>query len=170
MDYDVEMLRTYFKEKNYPKEKINELLNSNPFDINYINWLKEREFTGKKLARELIKNYLIHSNDKLQELTTHENDTVSKYLSNKYIISSSKKTLKFMPGYKIFVRGKVANKTNILICDKYNIPFILGECTKDLNYFRKIKEYYIELSKQLKNVELIENNFNNINTCIIRSR
>lgn len=36
MDYDVEMLRLYFKEKNYSKEKINELLDSNPFNKEYI--------------------------------------------------------------------------------------------------------------------------------------
>ena len=41
MDYDVEMLRLYFKEKNYSKEKINELLDSNPFDKKYMDKLSE---------------------------------------------------------------------------------------------------------------------------------
>ena len=36
MDYDVEMLRLYFKEKNYSKEKINELLDSNTFNKEYM--------------------------------------------------------------------------------------------------------------------------------------
>ena len=36
MDYDVEMLKLYFKEKNYSEEKINELLDSNPFDKKYM--------------------------------------------------------------------------------------------------------------------------------------
>lgn len=171
MDYDVEMLKIYFNEKNYSKEKIDELLNTNPFDINYVNWLKEREFTGKNLARELIRNYIIHSNDKIQELAAHEDDIISKHLYNSSIISSTKKQIKFMPGYTIFIIGKITNQKNILnLCDKYNIPFISGECTKDLDYFRKIREYYIELSKQIKNVELIENSFNSTNTCIIRSR
>ena len=39
MDYDVEMLKLYFKEKNYSEEKINELLDSNPFNKEYMEML-----------------------------------------------------------------------------------------------------------------------------------
>ena len=84
MDYDVEMLRLYFKEKNYSKEKINELLDSNPFNKEYMEWIKSRNLTGKDLARVIIKNHLINKDTNIQEITSHENDRVSKYLFNKW--------------------------------------------------------------------------------------
>ena len=34
------VLKLYFKEKNYSEEKINELLDSNPFDKKYMEWLE----------------------------------------------------------------------------------------------------------------------------------
>ena len=36
------------------------LLNSNPFDKEYMEWLKSRNLTGKDLARVIIKNHLIN--------------------------------------------------------------------------------------------------------------
>lgn len=36
MDYDVEMLRLYFKEKNFTQKQINDILNENPFNYNYL--------------------------------------------------------------------------------------------------------------------------------------
>lgn len=87
MDYDVEMLKLYFKEKNYSEEKINELLDSNPFNKEYMEWIKNRNLTGKDLARVIIKNHLINKDTNLQEITSHENDRVSKYLFNKSITS-----------------------------------------------------------------------------------
>ena len=167
MDYDVEMLKLYFKEKNYSKEKINELLNSNPFDKEYMEWLKSRNLTGKDLARVIIKNHLINKDTNLQEITSHENDRVSKYLFNKSITSIITQSIRFMPGYTIFMRGK----SNVLkSCINHNIPFIAGECTYDKTYYEKIKEYYLNLSEQLKNCEFIEDESNYKNTCIIRSR
>lgn len=167
MDYDVEMLRLYFKEKNYSKEKINELLDSNPFNKEYMEWIKSRNLTGKDLARVIIKNHLINKDTNLQEITSHENDRVSKYLFNKSITSIITQSIRFMPGYTIFMRGK----SNILkSCIKHNIPFIAGECTYDKKYYEKVREYYLNLSEQFKNCEFIEDESNYRNTCIIRSR
>lgn len=171
MDYDVEMLKLYFKEKNYSDEKINELLDSNPFDKEYMEWLKSRNLTGKDLARVIIKNHLINKDTNLQEITSHENDRVSKYLFNKSITSIITQSIRFMPGYTIFMRGIIKNQSNILLsCSKYDIQFLAGECTYDKTYYEKIKEYYLNLSKQLKNCEFIEDESNYRNTCIIRSR
>lgn len=171
MDYDVEMLRLYFKEKNYSEEKINELLNSNPFNEEYMSWLRNRNLTGKDLAKEIIKNHLINKDTNLQEVTSHENDRVSKYLFNKSATSIVTQSIRFMPGYTIFMRGKIKNQSKILkLCIKYNIPFIAGECTKNKEYYNRIREYYLNLSEQLKNCEFIEDESNYRNACIIRSR
>lgn len=62
-------------------------------------------------------------------------------------------------------------KSNILkSCINHNIPFIAGECTYDKTYYEKIKEYYLNLSEQLKNCEFIEDESDYRNTCIIKSR
>ena len=167
MDYDVEMLKLYFKEKNYSEEKINELLDSNPFDKKYMEWLKNRNLTGKDLARVIIKKHLINKDTNLQEITSHENDRVSKYLFNKSITSIITQSIRFMPGYTIFMRGKSYVLKSFI---NHNIPFIAGECTYDKTYYEKIKKYYLNLSKQLKNCEFIEDESNYKNTCIIRSR
>ena len=170
MDYDVDMLRLYFKENNFTKEQIDYLLDINPFNREYLEWLKNRNITAKSLAIELTKRSLIHSNTCIQELTFNEDDKICKYLSNKAIISVTKKAIKFMPGYTILMRGSF-NKQKKLITsfDEFNIPFIAGECTKNLEYYEKIKKYYTDIKEQLKNCELIESHYDDKNTCIIRS-
>ena len=66
MDYDVEMLRLYFKEKNYSKEKINELLDSNPFDKKYMEWLKNRNLTEREKVETLLD--LLFNNEEIKNI------------------------------------------------------------------------------------------------------
>ena len=168
MDYDVQMLKLYFKEKNFSLEEIESLLNDNPFNKDYVIWLNQSNSNGKTLAFEL-KN-LIQRNTNIQEFVTHNNDSIGKYLANNVNISLYQDSVKVLPSHLVLMRGKNEKQSSLIKrLSNNNIPFVIGECTKDKLYYEYIRNYYIKLKKEF-NCSFIETNNYNQNMCIIKSK
>lgn len=170
MDYDACMLKLYFKEKGFSKEEIDDLLNENPFDQNYNLWLKKRENNNKTLAITLAKLKLISRKNNITEITSHPDDTICKFLENTHTTSCLGDKTFFIPNYTILMRGKSGYQYNFIKKLIYlNKQFILCECTKDIEYYKMIKEYYLFLSEQLGHTNLIESNDNDKKIAILKS-
>jgi hypothetical protein len=170
MDYDVEMLKIYFKEKNFNPEDIEKLLNDNPFNKEYMIWLKQRNNSGKCLAIQLKKNFMINKNINIQEIVPHNMDNIGKYFINNVNnsichINQDINKVKIIPNNLILVRGKFPNQGIFLqkLVERKN-PFIICECTKDYNYYIYLKEYINN------NCELCEDFNLNHKICILKSK
>lgn len=172
-DYDVEMLRLYFLEKGYNSSQINNILNSNPFNEYYLNWEKEHLYSNKILAKYLILNGYVHSNDKLYELAFNEKNTVSRFLKNdKCLIKSStnyRPNIHIPEEYTTLLVQPVPEMERIIIgLYKRKKSFIIGACTKDNELYEKKLEKLLILRNELKNTELCTSNYENHKICTLR--
>ncbi|MBE6159731.1 MAG: hypothetical protein E7157_01640 [Lactobacillales bacterium] len=165
MDYDVEMLKLYFKEKNYTKEQIETLLENNPFNKDYVEWEQQVKYNNKTLIQTIKKLNLI-GNSPIQEITNHEDNCLSKFLSNQCEVKISNGNIRlsnklilmkgFIPNQKVILRKAYSN----------NIPFIVGTCSKELEYYRKMKSFYEEISSEIKSSKIIETESHNQKVCL----
>ena len=172
MDYDVEMLKLYFKEKNFTKEQIDKLLDENPFNLDYIMWEKQNQNNNKTLIHMIKKICLFDSNSPIQEIVNHENNSLSKFLSNPCEIKISPigdNNSNIKIGNKLLLmKGFIPNQRIILKkADNYNIPFIVGVCSKDTNFYNRMKLFYQELMKEIKFSKIIEREYNDQKICIL---
>lgn len=160
MDYDVEMLKLYFLEQGFTKKEINYLLNNNPFDKNYVTWEKNKKRENKIFADTLKKNRLINPNMVIEEIAIHENNMVGLYLPNtvQYTKCSIDKTINKIP-YKrnlILINGIYKNEAYFLKkLDLKKIPFIIGVCSKNRQYYKKSIELLKELKSDIKALDII---------------
>ena len=56
---------------------------------------------------------------------------------------------------------------NVNKADNYNIPFIVGICSKDTDFYTRMKLFYQELTKEIKFAKLIEKQNNEQKICIL---
>ena len=155
MDYDVEMLKLYFKEKNFTKEQIDELLADNPFDREYVRWEQQVKYNNKALI-QIIKKLNLIGNYPIQEITNHKDNCLSSFLINDCEVKTPNNNIK-LTNKLLLIKGFIPNQKAILKrADNNNIPFIAGTCSKELDYYYKMKSLYEELSNEIKNSKLIE--------------
>lgn len=175
MDYDVKMLKLYFEEMNYSNEEIENLLNTNPFNNDYQLWLNRRNNNAKTLAICLTKNSLININNNIQEILIHEKDSISKHLRNEKIYSTYSSSydinkVRLSSCDIVLIRGNGKNQEKFLhnLC-KWNKKFIIGECTKDTNYYEKTIRYYKKLRNELSDYcKLYEFQNYNQKICVLK--
>lgn len=166
MDYDVEMLKLYFKEKNFTEEQINTLLADNPFDGEYVKWEQQVKHNNKTLIQTIKKLNLINTNCSIQEITNHKDNCLSKFLINNCEIKIADSNIR-LTNKLLLMKGFIPNQKAILKrADSNNIPFIVGTCSKELEYYYKMKAFYKELSNEMKNSKLIEKENYNQKVCL----
>ena len=159
-DYDAEMLKLYFEEKHYSKEKKQQLLETNPFNENYIIWEKQTQNNNKTFSIILKRKGLIKERTPIQEITVHKKNGVGNYLQNNIIyttcsISEDINKIK-LSNRLILMKGFYHNEYNFLKKLEYhNIPFITGICSKQRGYYLHILNEYQKMLKEFKNCELI---------------
>lgn len=167
MDYDVEMLKLYFKEKNFTKEQIDKLLADNPFDKEYVKWEQQVKHNNKTLIQTIKKMNLINSNCPIQEITNHEDNCLSNFLINPCEIKVLTNNIR-LSNKLLLMKGFIPNQKVILRkADNNNIPFIVGTCSKEIEYYNKMKLFYEELSNEIKNSKLIEKDNYNQKICLL---
>lgn len=174
-DYDCEMLRLYFDEKHFSEWKKEQLLESNPFNENYIIWEKQTQNNNKTFAIILKRMGMIHENTPIQEITVHKDNSVGIYLNNNisYIpcsINSDINKLKLQKKL-VLMKGFYHNEKAFLKkLQSMNIPFITGICTKQRGYYLHILNEYQKMIKEIKNCELINKQNNNQYISIIKTK
>lgn len=172
MDYDVEMLKLYFKEKNFTKEQINKLLEENPFNLDYIIWEQQIQNNNRALIQMIKKLNLINQDCQIQEITNHKDNSLSKFLSNPSEIKISSID-DFSSSIRIsnkllLMKGFIPNQRIILKkADTHSIPFVVGVCSKDTDFYTRMKLFYQELTKEIKFAKLIERENNGQKICIL---
>lgn len=174
-DYDCEMLRLYFEEKHFPKWKINELLEQNPFNKDYVIWEKQTLNNNKTFAITLKRNKIINSDTQIQEIAVHEDNSVGIHLSNNVmctpcsITSDINKVRLF--NKLVLVKGIYPNERSFFKkLDKNKIPFITGICTKQYGYYLHILNEYKKMINELKNCELITEQENDQFISIVKTK
>lgn len=173
MDYNVEMLRLYFKEKNFSKEDISKLLNSNPFNEDFVIWENQKLQSNKIFSNILKQNSFININTKIQEITIHENNSVGKYLQNDidYIKCSINKNINStkLRNNLVLIKELFPNEKQFLIkLSTHNIPFIAGVCSRNFDYYYKALTFYKNLAKEIKGSQLYEFQIKQNKTCILK--
>ena len=160
MNYDVEMLKLYFKQMNYSQDTINELLNSNPFNEEYALWEKQINRDNRCFASELKNNHLININDNIEEIVVHKNNSITNFLENNSIviersINSSIKNVKIDNRKLILISNIFKDEGELLkYINSRQIPFIAGTCTIDIDYYKYALNFYKKILEQLKNVSI----------------
>lgn len=172
-DYNVDMLNLYFKEKNFNKEQIQELLNTNPFGEDFCNWEKNYLFQNKLIATVLKKNHLININDKIQEITINKECCIGKHLFNdiEYKEININNDLNNIRNYGklVLIRHQFKGEVKFLqnLNNKKN-SFIKVICTNDYNRYTEMIELYKYLKKSIENLSLTCEDKNNLKICIIK--
>jgi hypothetical protein len=175
MDYDIEMLKLYFKEMNFNKQEIASLLDNNPFNEDYIIWEKQTKNDNKTLSNILKYNHMISKQTKIHEITNHENNRVSIYLQNEssYSICPVNGDLNntIFNNNLILMKGYFPNQFKFIKkISNYNIPFIAGTCTRNYNYYSYMYKYYQVILKSINNLELIEDVNEKQKICILKTK
>lgn len=175
MDYTEEMLRLYFKEMNYSKEKIDSLLNSNPFNRDYVIWEKQKLNNIKTFGIQLKRNNFIRQNDEIQEISIHENNLVSKYLYNdcEFTKCSINDNINGIRTYKklVLVHGYYNGLSDFIIkLNNRKTPFITGISTKNSDYYNFFRKKIFDLKKEINSTSIYEVSENNVKTLILRSK
>ena len=175
MDYDVEMLKLYFKEMGYTKEEIDHLLNTNPFNYKYMNWENQKQRDNKTLACILKEKGIVKRNEIIQEISIHCDNSIGRYLSNNVnqhicSINDNISKIKLTKG-TIFIKDLYKDENYFLKkLSLQKTPFILGICTKNNDYYKKVKDFYKNLSNELKLYILEERTNYNQNICIVKTK
>lgn len=163
-DYNVEQLRTYFKENNIDDKTRQILLENNPFNGKNLKWERDYKKTNRILAFAIKNKKLINKDTNIKEITAIGDFSISKFF-------------RFVENNCInFKKETVVLARDTLYCnDSYlnnlikNTPhFILGICTKDYKAYKVKKELYKKITEKNKNIELIECNTDGYNVCIVR--
>ena len=172
-DYNCDMLKLYFKENNFNKKQIQELLNNNPFGENFCNWEKNYLLQNKIIATELKKNRLINSNNKIQEITINKDCSIGKHLYNdveykEIDINNNLSNIKSY-GKLVLIRSQFKGEVKFLRdLGSKNIPFIKATCTDDYDRYNELIELYKYLKKYIEDLKLIIKEQNELKICIIK--
>ena len=160
MYYDVEMLKLYFDEKHFPEWKKNQLMETNPFNEQYIIWEKQTKNNNKTFAIILKKLGIIDENIPIQEISVHEENTVGAYLHNDVScttcsINSDINKVKLQ--HKLVLMKGFYHHEDIFLnkLQNYGIPFVTGICSKSRGYYLHILNEYKKMLNDLSNCELI---------------
>ena len=174
-DYDCEMLRLYFDENHFPEWKRKKLLESNPFDKNYIIWEKQTKNNNKTFAIILKKMNIVNENIPIQEITVHKDNSVGMFLNNEIVyipcsITSDINKIK-LQNKLVIMKGFYHNE-NIFLkkLQHKSIPFITGICSKQHGYYLHVLNEYKKMLKDLKNCELITEQNNDQYISIIKTK
>lgn len=175
MDYNAEMLKLYFKEMNFDRNKINQLLNENPFDRNYCIWERQTLNNNKTLAIEIKKRHLIEPNTRIQEIVNHESNNISQFLQNdsEYTICPIDGDLNKVKlrNNLILFKGYFPNQYVFLKrINQYRIPFITGTCTKNHDFYKYMLNFYKRVLEDINELELIETTNCNQKLCILKTK
>lgn len=163
MDYNEEMLRLYFKEKGYSKEEIDFKLNTNPFDRDFSIWEKQTINNSKTFSINLKNKHLITPKTSIQEITIDKNISIGRFLENsiEYSICSINNNINKIKSRNklVLIKGIYPGQSTFLKnLSNYNVPFITGICSKDINYYERAKKIYKSISKEIKDAEFFEYN------------
>ena len=160
MDYNTEMLRLYFDEKNYSEERIKYMLEHNPYDSYFSYWESETKRNNKIFADCIRRNGLIKRDIQVQEIGVHEKNGVSKYITDNIFftpvsIKDSISSIRLSGRFVLF-KGIYKDELTLLSrLEKNSIPYITGICTHDTKYFIKILYLYQEYLKELSNSKMV---------------
>lgn len=168
-DYNREMLKLYFKEQGYTREEIKRLLNTNPFDIKFVRWERNTLYSNRLIANTISRKNLIDDDIIIQEITNHEDNSISKYLNNPNEIFTNSSFFKRENGI-ILVHDNIHTKiTNTIInLNRNGLNFITGTCTKDINSYEKKLHKYKKLAREIQYAKVIEAMENDVNICILK--
>ena len=104
MDYDVEMLKLYFKEKNFTKDQIEILLADNPFNKEYVNWEQQVKYNNKTIIQVIKKLNLINSVCPIQEITNHKDNCLSSFLINDCEVKTLNNNIRLTKNLNIIIK------------------------------------------------------------------
>ena len=162
MDYNAEMLNLYFKEKGFSEEKINRLLEENPFDGYYSNWEQQTKYNNRTFAEVIRRNGEIQIGTIVQEIGVHKDNSVAKYLTKNIWFSqlSAKGNLiriKTIPGRLVIFKGIYKNELDFLKrLEETRTPYITGICTTEQSFLNRSLDEYRSFQSKLKNTKLIQ--------------
>lgn len=174
-DYNAEMLKLYFEEKNFTSDQINKLLEDNPFDSNFIEWENRILNENKLFANTIKKKNLIENDIPIQEITVHQDNNIGSYLHNNvsYTQCSINESITNvrLQNKLILIKGFYPYEVKLFErAQKYNIPFITGVCTKEPIYYHQILDEYIKMRDYLKNCQLIADRNKDQRVIILRTK
>lgn len=174
MGYYNKMLDLYFKEKNYTKEEIDKLMDTNPFNSNFSHWESNLLFEGKLLGNLLKRHGIVGRNDSIQELVSFEELSVCKNITNHVdcikIYDNNLKGTRIAEK-KVIYKGHYDEEYEFLKYLEYkNIPFAIGICTKDKEYYKRILEIYRFYLLKFKNSKMIDERDFNRDILVFKSR
>ena len=173
MDYDVELLKLYFRENDFNQADKQNLLDSNPFNRDYVIWENKTKRKNKLIADVLKKNKLITSDTKIQEIVVHENNDVGRFLSNdiEYSICHSDENInKIKPRNKLILIHDIFKGQEFFLekLSLKKIPFIVGVCDDNYTYYKKSIRFLNNLKNNIKGLQLFKKEENNIHICIAK--
>lgn len=160
MYYDEEMLKLYFDEKHFPEWKKQELLETNPFNEQYVIWEKQTQNNNKTFAITLKKLGIIDENIPIQEITVHKDNNVGSYLHNDITyttcsIDDDINKIK-LQNKLVLMKGFYHNELKFLKKLQYfKIPFVTGICSKKRGYYLHVLNEYQKMLKELNEYEII---------------
>ena len=159
LDYNAEMLRQYFKEQDFSKEKIYHLLENNPFDRNYVIWEKQTINNNRKFANFLKTRKMITEQDFICEIGNHEDNSVTMYLVNpkEYHVCPDNGKINFNYNNILLIKDLLHGEDKLLKrLDLKRVPTIMGVCTKNERYYQRCKSFYEELVKEYGLIKIID--------------
>lgn len=161
MDYNEEMLRLYFFENNFSKEKIDYLLENNPFDVNFVIWEKQTKNNNKTFAINLKRKDFIKQGSLIQEISIHNDNNVGQYLHNNIIytpcsLRNNINNIKLNNRLVLF-NGFYKNELKFLKKLEYlSNPYITGICTKKKHFYEFVLNQYKSFLEELQSAELFD--------------
>ncbi len=150
-DYS-KILRAYFKECNYTKEQINELLETNPFGVEFVRWENQKQIDNRTFAWAIKKLNLVRSSDAIYEFGIQGNLRVSElFANNSHFISTKDGRVNVsLPDSSILIINGVflGMSDTIKKLKKSKKSFAIGLSTIDKDYYDKSKKYYQDIASK----------------------
>ena len=162
LDYNATMLEEYFNERELSKGKRNYLLSRNPFDRDFIKWERNVINDNKTFAYTLKWNNMIPEDEMICEVGNHENNSVSKYMSNrsKYMVCGEGK-LYLNRGIITLIKGLVSGERDVIEhIDLEKTPIIMGVCTRNPHYYERCKKFFEKQTEGLDFQKIINEDGN----------
>ena len=167
-DYNCEMLKLYFLEKDFTKKQQESILNHNPFNSMFINWEKHQLYTNRVIANTMKEQHLISMNDNIHEIVNNRYNSIGKYLFNKVTYSDNIKNFIAKEDI-ILVRDTIHDHYSYLEeLVKLTNKSITGICTRDYNAYKNKLKLYKQLLEEYQGLQMVQAQNNNLNICLIK--
>lgn len=171
-DYNDAMLGLYFKEKSVSLNARKRLLESNPFDANYVEWERNTMYNNRTFAVLMKKYGLVDYSDRITEVLVHTKNSSTKGFPDVFYSlcgANDKLSVDIRSGRVIVIKGLYRGEEECLRKLKfYRYPFIVGD-TNTGRYYDEERETFGEIANNL-GLSIIEEKNSKNNTILLKSR